>query len=244
MSDNDDHTMLTDRIMPLTEDLFDNRAVAAAAAADRVAHALGRDLVNQTEVSLVVSGGATPKGCFALLADTDLEWEKVHILMSDERCVAPRHAASNEAMIRRTLLKNRAASAELVPIFNEKLSPLEQCRALAGVIDTLPLPFSLSLLGMGEDGHFASLFPDIERLEAGLDLDNEQRCLPVQTAASPHLRITLTMSTLLRSREVLLLFFGDVKRDIYEQAKSPDSSYPIARLLQQNRTPVHAIWAP
>lgn len=230
--------------MPLTEDLFENQTLAAEAAAARVAKALRRDLEHQPEVSLVVSGGETPQGCFALLAATDLEWDKVRFLMSDERCVASSHAASNEAMIRRTLLVKRAAGAELVPIYKEGLSAVEQCRKLARCIDTITLPFSVVLLGMGEDGHFASLFADFDQLEEGLATDNGKHCLPVQTAASPHARITLTLSTLLRSREIILYFFGNAKRDVYELAKCSDSNYPLGRLLQQEQTPVHAIWAP
>lgn len=229
--------------MSLTEEFFADRALASKAAAHHVARLLQRDLAGHAEACLVVSGGSTPKDCFALLANTNLAWDKVRILMSDERCVASGHAASNEGMIRRSLQKNRAASAELVPIYKQELSAAEQCRALAGIIDTLRLPFSVALLGMGEDGHFASLFPDFDRLDEGLDIDDKHRCLPVETAASLHPRVTLTLSTLLRSREILLLFFGQAKRDIFEKAKSPYSNYPIARLLRQDRTPVHAIWA-
>lgn len=229
--------------MALTQDIYENRNEASKAAAERIARALAQDLNDRSEASMVVSGGSTPKNCFALLSDTEIAWDKVRILMSDERCVAPDHAASNEGMIRRLLRINCAAQAELVPIYKKGLSPDEQCTVLSEVIDASYLPFSITLLGMGEDGHFASLFPDFDGLAEGLDVESEHRCLSVGTVASSYARVTLTMSTLLQSREILLLFFGQAKLDVYEKAKCAGSDYPIARLLQQDRTPVHTIWA-
>jgi 6-phosphogluconolactonase len=97
---------------------------------------------------------------------------------------------------------------------------------------------------MGEDGHFASLFPDAENLEQGLDTDGIQLCLPVNTAASPHPRISLTLAALSRSDAIVLLFFGAAKREVYEQAKADSNGYPVSRLLLQKRAPVHVYWAP
>jgi 6-phosphogluconolactonase len=230
--------------MSLTEEFFSSRSLASVAAAQRVAGAIRRSLAVQPQAALVVSGGSTPEDTFQLLADTDLRWDKVHIMLSDERCVPVDHEASNEGMIRRLLVTHRAASAKLVSIYESELSPEDQCGAVTEKLKSVPSPFSISLLGMGEDGHFASLFPDFDRLKEGADPDSDLRCMLVRTAASPHPRITLTMSTLLQCNEILLLFFGDTKRETYERAKLPDGDYPVSRLLQQQRTPVHTIWAP
>lgn len=230
--------------MSLTEEFFDSQSLASAAAAERVADALKKRLVDQPQASLVVTGGSTPENCYQLLAKTALPWDRVHIVLSDERCVPVDHEASNEGMIRRLLMTERAASANLVSIYAKELAPDDQCDAITEKLNSMPTPFSMSLLGMGEDGHFASLFADFDRLNEGLDPDSDQRCMLLRTAASPHPRITLTMSTLSRSNEILLLFFGATKRKIYERAKLPDCDYPVSRLLQQQQTPVHTIWAP
>ncbi|MDH3751226.1 MAG: 6-phosphogluconolactonase, partial [Gammaproteobacteria bacterium] len=111
-------------------------------------------------------------------------------------------------------------------------------------IPTLPFPFACSLVGMGEDGHFASLFPDADHLDQGLDVDSLHLCLPVKTATSSHPRLTLTLAALSRSDVVVLLFFGDAKRDVYERAKTGPDVYPVSGLLLQKRAPVHLFWAP
>jgi len=230
--------------MMLTEDFYSEVTLASEAASNRIAQALSRELAIRCTASLIVSGGSTPIECFSLLSNTELAWDKVSILMSDERCVAPEHAASNEGMIRRSLTTNCAAGAGLVPIYREGFSAADQCAALSAIIENMVLPFTVALVGMGEDGHIASLFPDFDRLSEALDVNTGYRCLPVNTAASPHQRVSLTLSTVLHSREILLLFFGEAKRAVYERAKRPESRLPLSRLLQQDRSPVRAIWAP
>jgi len=228
----------------ISEQFFASRALASEATATRISSAVRDHLVDAEETAIIVSGGSSPEKCYESLADTALPWNRVNVLLSDDRCVPVEHEASNEGMIRRLLLTKHAANANLIPIYKQDLLPEDQCRVLSEQMDSLPLPFSISLLGMGVDGHFASLFPDFSQLENGLDEGGEDRCLPVQTAASSYQRISLTMATMIQSREILLLFFGDEKREIYERAKRPDSNFPVSRLLQQEQTPVRAFWAP
>ena len=91
--------------------------------------------------------------------------------------------------------------------------------------------------------HFASLFPDASNLDAGLDVENSDWCIPVETAASDQQRISMTLATILRSDRIALLFYGEEKRDIYEQAKAASADVPVAKLLSQTRVPVHVFWA-
>ncbi len=228
----------------ISEQFFASRELASQAAAARISSAIRDSLVDSAETAIIASGGSSPEKCYESLADTALPWNRVHILISDDRCVPVEHEASNEGMIRRLLLTKHADTANLVPIYKQGLTPSDQCRILGEQLDSLPSPFSISLLGMGVDGHFASLFPDFAGLENGLDERGEDQCLMVETAASSFPRISLTMATLIQSRETLLLFFGDDKREIYESAKRPDSNFPISRLLQQEQTPMRAFWAP
>lgn len=228
----------------LQEHLCNSRQEASRLAAQRIAGRLQMDLESQSEASIVVSGGSTPVDCLQTLAKTDLPWDRVHVVPSDERWVPADDAASNEKMIRETLLVGHASGAMLHPLFAGDTSAREHCATLANELDALPLLFSSVLLGMGEDGHFASLFPDIAQFDDGLDPDSNSRCIAVTTAASPHARISLTLSTLARSKEIVLLIFGDAKRRVLESAKSTGSTLPVSHLLRQQRTPVHAVWAP
>jgi 6-phosphogluconolactonase len=226
------------------ENIFDNRDEAARAAADRIGKALERRLEAQGEASLVVSGGTTPAGVFVELASKPLAWPDVHVILSDERWVPADHEDSNEKLVRDTLLTGKAQQASLLPVYKAGVTVEQRSGELNGELRLAPFPFACALLGMGEDGHFASLFPDAENLEAGLDVDSRELCMPVTTAASPYPRLSLTLSALSRSDEILLLMFGESKRDVYESAKQDANGYPLSHLLRQKRAPVHVYWAP
>ena len=142
------------------------------------------------------------------------------------------------------MLQKHAEPAKLLPVFSSSVSIAQRCDEIDKQIRVLPFPFACSLLGMGEDGHFASLFPDADNLADGLDVDNEQLCIPVATGASPHPRVSLTLAALARSDAIILLIFGDRKREVYEQAKAKGSTLPVARLLKQKKAPVRVYWAP
>ena len=226
------------------EHFFDSREDASLAAASRIVAALTRRLDSQPEASLVVTGGSSPALCYSALADTDLAWGRVHVLLSDERWVPPTHVDSNEKMVREELLVGHAAAADLLPLYNDQIPLSAISSKLNEALKGLPVPIACSLLGMGEDGHFASLFPDADNLELGLEVDSPTYFIPVNTVASPHPRISLTLAALSRSDEVVLLFFGDSKREVYERAKASSTALPVSKLLFQSRAPVHVFWAP
>ena len=228
----------------MQEHHFDSRDDASIAAAEAIAGLIARRLEAQESASLVVPGGTTPARCFEALSRANLDWSAVSVVLSDERWVAPDSDDSNEKLVRDTLLINHAAGASLLSVFDADTTPDARIESLADDIRTVPFPFACSLLGMGEDGHFASLFPDAENLEAGLDADSSELCLAVSTAASPHPRISLSLSALSRSDEIVLLVFGQAKLDVLEAAKAPGSELPNARLLRQKRAPVNVYWAP
>ena len=226
----------------MEEHQFKTRLEASEAAANRIAELLAKRLENQARSSIIVSGGTTPRQCLSALAKAPLDWQRVQIALSDERWVPPDHEDSNESLVRQTLLVDEAATAELLPVYAADVSPEERCEALQ---DPLPaLPFSCSLIGMGTDGHFASLFPDAENLALGLDVESGRLYIPVTTSASPHPRISMTLAGISRSDEIALLFFGEEKLDVYRQALDSANGYPVSRLLRQKRAPVRLFWAP
>lgn len=226
----------------MTEHFFDTRLEASTAAAGRMAELLANRLDNQSKASIIVSGGTSPKNCMAALAKTPLDWQRVQIALSDERWVPPDHEDSNEKLVRESLLVDEAASATLLPVYAEDVSPEERCEILQNPLPVLP--FACSLIGIGADGHFASLFPDAEQLALGLDVECGRLYIPVTTAASPHVRISMTLAAISRSDEIVLLFFGDEKLDVFKQAVASSNGDPLSRLLRQKRAPVRAFWAP
>lgn len=226
------------------EYFFDTREQACIHAAERIADLLRHRLADRGKAALIVSGGTSPKPCFEKLSETALQWQNIHVVPSDERWVPASDESSNERMIRENLLQSEAADANLLPIYRDDETPEERCESLDGDLRTLPIPFACTLLGMGEDAHFASLFPDYVDLDKALDPESNTLCVPVQTRASPHPRVSLTMTPLTRCDEIILLFFGDEKLTVYEQAKAESNGFPVSRLLRQKRAPVRAYWAP
>lgn len=226
----------------MTEHFFETRLEASEAAAKRITELLAKRLDNQAEASLIVSGGTTPRQCFAALSKAPLDWQRVQVLLSDERWVPASHEDSNEKLVRESLLVEKAGSAMLVPVYADGVSPEDRCEALQ---DPLPvLPFACSLIGMGDDGHFASLFPDAEQLALGLDVESGRLYMPITTAASLHRRISMTLAAISRSDEIALLFFGQQKLDVYNKSLKEANGYPVSRLLRQKRAPVRVFWAP
>ena len=226
----------------LTEFKFDSRDAASAAIAARMAGMIDARLARDDAASIVVGGGTTPGQCFNYLSGYELDWKNVQVALSDERWVPNDHDDSNERLVRDSMLKDSAAAGRILSIFAADSSVDERCDALQS--QKPEKGFACSMVGMGTDGHFASLFPDADCLEAGLKLGNTRFYLPVRTAASPHARITMTLSALLDSDEVLLFIFGEEKLAVFENAHTVDKTYPVTALLEQEKTPVSLYWAP
>ena len=205
-------------------------------------HGIREDLAPSERARIVVPGCSTPAQCFDLLSQAELDWPRVQLLLSDERWVPNDHADSNEKLLRQTLRVNRAAVAGILPIYQDDLSVDERCDSLQGLLPAEA--FTCALLGMGSDGHFASLFPDADSLQAGLDRGSERFYIPVRTSASPHPRVSMSLAAILRSKELILLFYGDEKRAVFERAKSGADDLPVTALLQQTDVPVTLYWAP
>lgn len=214
---------------------------AAALIASGIRHSLAGSDTDQA--SLVVSGGTTPGACFDQLSTTSLDWSRVTVLPSDERWLPATEPDSNENLIRTRLLTANARQGKVLSFYREGIDALQAPSMIEQDLQTIARPFSASLLGMGEDGHFASLFPDFEGLKNALEPVGEAQCITVQTAGSPYLRISLTLSALLDSEHIILLMFGEAKRQVLELAANGDSPYPVEALLHHARGPLTVFWA-
>ena len=220
---------------------FASREEASVAAAERMSERIAAGIEARGRADIVVSGGSTPQRCFEELSAQALGWENVRVALSDERWVPSDHEASNEGMVRRHLVKDAAASASLLGIYQSDMTVDERCDSLQSELEGVQ--FACSLIGMGADGHFASLFPDADALALGLSPDTQHFYIPIKTGASPHPRVSLTLAALLRSDELILLFFGADKQATLQAAVEDQDAYPIGHLIHQTAAPVRGYWA-
>lgn len=220
----------------------DNEELAPALAA-AVADDLRAALSEQPGAVLAVSGGRSPVPVFAALRDADLDWSRVVVTLVDERWVPESDPASNGALVRGHLLRGRAAAAHFVPMYTGAATAALGEAELAATFAALPRPFAALILGMGDDGHTASLFPGSPNLEAGLapggSAANTPPCLAQVGAVAPTERMSLTLPWILNSRRVYLQFGGASKAAVFEAAVAgPSRQYPVSFVLAQTQTPV------
>ena len=200
------------------------------ALADQLASDLGRALRQNERATLSVPGGRTPAPVFDTLSGLDLGWDRVTVIPNDERWVPDTHERSNARMIRDRLLRSKAAVATFVPLYVDTPEPELAMERLAAAVSP-HLPLSVLLLGMGEDGHTASLFPGADRLAEALAPDAPV-ILPIRAAAAGEPRVTLTARALREAMAIHVLITGPEKRRVIEAAESlPVEEAPIRALL-------------
>lgn len=231
--------------MPAFKEFKDSDTLVAVLAA-QVAELLRSAIKERGRASLVVSGGSTPVPFFAALSELVLDWGKVVITLADERWVDPAAADSNEHLVRLHLLQNRAALASFVGLKTVSATAVQGEKECAERLALLPRPFDALILGMGNDGHTASLFPQATRLGEALALDSGKLCMAITPPVAPHERMTLTLPALLHSRQIILHLVGPDKRAVYERAlaNGPVEEMPIRAVLGQTTSPVTVFWSP
>lgn len=217
------------------------RQALAEQLAEAVYQALADDLVNQLRALLVVSGGSTPVPFFKALAQKPLEWARVDITLADERWVDEQSSDSNAKLVRENLLQGPAAAANFVPLTSDAGTPEEGVAAVAEATAGLAWPASVVILGMGGDGHTASLFPDSQEL--GLALSTDEPLVAVRTPSQPQPRITFSADRLHQAKRHILHITGDDKRTVLANAMGGDDvrTLPIRAFLS---CPLAIYWAP
>lgn len=198
---------------------------------------------------LSVSGGRSPIALFGALRRQPLDWSKVRVTLVDERCVPGTHPDSNALLVYTHLLQDNARAARFVPMIEEAAEPLPAPAVLAQAA-SLALQAAgrtdVLVLGMGADGHTASLFPDALNLADALDLNNPHACIAIELANppanAPFQRLTQPLAQLLRARHIVLPLSGADKLATLRLAQQGISAqYPVSCVLHQTQTPV-ALW--
>ncbi|MBL7480918.1 6-phosphogluconolactonase [Legionella bononiensis] len=212
--------------------------------ADQIKNSLCEAITLRGRAYLVVSGGKTPVELFKLLAQKDLPWDKVTITLADERCVGVNDPDRNERLVKDFLLQYKAHQAQFISLYNEQVQIEENLKLVELLIDSLPT-FDVVILGMGEDGHTASLFPCSDELESGLD-DEAQSLLLVHPRTAPYQRITLSKRRLLNSRMIFIHLVGPKKRIVFSQALVNDNPkvMPISAFINNQNANIQVMYAP
>jgi 6-phosphogluconolactonase len=195
-----------------------------------------RDAIAARGVALlVVSGGKSPARFFEILSNVDLDWTRVAITLADERRVADDSPRSNARLVREKLLRNRAEAASFTPLADVRLPADRELAAAGARIARLPTPADVVVLGMGDDGHTASWFPDAEGLADAMDPGARQLVAPIAAPDAPEPRLTLTGRVILRAKAIALEIQGEAKLATFAAAlkPGPEDAMPIRAVLRR-----------
>lgn len=233
----------------ISEHRFETREALLENLYDEILECLSSDLLSAGEATMLLSGGSTPGPLYERLSRAELDWKKVSVALVDERWVDSEHAASNERLLKQTLLQNRAAESLFTGMKNAAFNPLEGQAECNARYELLPAPYSVCLLGMGGDGHTASLFPHAEGLAGALE--SQQVCAAILASQSEVTgdyleRMTMTPKALLQSKKVVLWITGEDKWAVYQRARSNEevAAMPVSIFLQQDDVDIDVYWAP
>jgi len=212
--------------------------------AQRLTAAVARDGV----ASFVAPGGTTPGAMFDVLARSSASWKDIQITLSDDRWIETAANRSNERLVRTHLLTANAAAARLVPLktAHDRASDAEQ--DLNAAVAAMHRPFDVVGLGMGSDGHIASLIPGANGLSRALDRNDPTlvRAIDPPNLAAMGERMTLTLRAVLDAHWVFLLIRGDEKLQAYKHALDGTDvlAAPVRAVLHQSSVPVSVFWSP
>ena len=221
---------------------FKNPVQLAQGLALGVAKQLREAIDTQGTATLVVSGGRSPVAFFQHLAKQPLDWSNVVVSLADERWVPVEHADSNAGLLKKYLLQGPAAKAQFLSLYSATAN-LEQAAENADrLLSELPV-IDVLVLGMGDDGHTASLFPNSPNLADALKADGTRRCYPMLAPTVPHQRLTMSRALLASAKHKVLSISGQSKLTTLNTALAGDdvAELPIRAFLQPT---LEIYWCP
>ncbi|MEX2474188.1 6-phosphogluconolactonase [Marinobacter sp.] len=222
----------------------ENADQVALELADAVAGVLRTRISEVGCATLVVSGGSTPLPFFEAVSGKNLDWSCVTVLLADERWVDENDPASNTRLVKSTLLQHYAADAHFLSLKQPGDTPALGLAAAEAELAGLARPLDVLIVGMGSDGHTASLFPDAPELPAAMDPHCPEVVSAMTPPSQPHQRITLTWPVLCDARFTALHIKGVDKLDTLQQAlHSPDDvlAMPVRGFLKPG---LQVFWSP
>ena len=198
--------------------------------AQSIYEALKNNLDKNGSASFVVSGGSSPVKIFNDLSKSDLDWSKVSVTLVDDRVVSSEHSDSNEKLLKENLFINNASAAKFISLKSDSEEVMNINR-----------PFDIMLLGMGEDGHFASLFPELIDNSNYFDLSANPEIIFTEPMGNPcHKRVSMNLSMIMKSKKIILLVSSSAKSILVDQALE-NKYLPIHFLLNQQTKDIEII---
>lgn len=234
----------------VTVTTFEDRDALFKKAGEAIATWLNSAIVVKGQGSLMLSGGRSPLGLFPHLQAAPIDWIEINIGLVDERWVAPDDAASNEGLLRRALLQGPVAEANFLPMKTKDDDP----KAAVTVIDALykkaQPPFDVVVLGLGEDGHTASLFPRGRGLDNALH-SQDHLVAPLYAKRSSvtgahTIRMSLTVKAISQAHHRLFILLGSDKKAVFERAldAGPVEDMPVRAIIRDGAAPCDIFYAP
>ncbi|MGD8326164.1 MAG: 6-phosphogluconolactonase [Sphingomonadales bacterium] len=221
---------------------FENAEALADRAAQDIASALHEAVSAKGRATLVAAGGSTPQAIYERLSKKFLPWDRIFVILGDERWVDMDHPLSNEEMVKKHLKKNEARNVSITGLKTPQDTPYDAKPQVEARIRDMKPPFDIVMLGMGMDGHTASLFPGDPFLPLSLDPEGEANCAAIHPdpmpAEAPVLRMTMTVKALLNTHKVMLFVSGAEKLKVLKAAEAGDNllEMPVRAILQQKKT--------
>ncbi|KWB73675.1 6-phosphogluconolactonase [Burkholderia ubonensis] len=217
---------------------FDTQEAQGDALARAVGDALRAVLARPARATLAVSGGTSPRPFLQTLSHAALDWASVDVTLVDDRWVPEDDAASNARLVRDTLLQHAAAPATFLPLVDTGAALDAHVAALnANPAHRLP---DVAVLGMGEDGHTASIFADAPEWDHAIT--TAERFVAVHPGAAPHARVSFSLDALKRIDRLFLLIAGNRKREVLEAAASSPQKNAISQLANDKGTQLDVYW--
>ncbi|MBP9742383.1 MAG: 6-phosphogluconolactonase [Burkholderiales bacterium] len=195
-------------------------------------------LEKKSRAVFAVSGGKSPISLFKQLSQIPLDFSSITFTLVDERLTEVNSCDSNEYLVRENLLQHQAKSSNFIGLMNSSLSTQAMLNSANQTIPTI----DLAILGMGEDGHTASIFPDCPELNLALDLANKNRYTLTNPISAKYSRISLTAAALIQIPHLILLINGNIKLNVLKEAILGDNlNYPISYILSR-RPDIQIFW--
>ncbi len=223
---------------------FVSRDELDLAFAKQIAQQLSDAISVKGYASIAFSGGSTPKGLFTHLSNMPLDWSNVTITLVDDRWVDTDSKDSNDRLLRENLLKNKAVKARFFSLKQASQLTAEYLNTLTAQAQQF-MPLDVVILGMGEDGHTASIFPCSEQVEQGLDANNAPCLMKTVPTTAPYERVTFNFSALINAAHLYLHLVGDAKQQVLQSALANNNAIemPIRAFLHHQDKACEIFWA-
>jgi 6-phosphogluconolactonase len=226
---------------------FANRDAFTDGLTTSIAETLQHFSSTQATVLFGVSGGSTPLPIYQALASRELNWQAINMIIVDERFVPTDHVDSNERNIRLAFTSENNPSPHIIGLWSDAIDLDLAAHTADEKIQALQQPLDLVLLGMGEDGHFASLFPSASLFDQAVASEQSHCVMPITPMPShaPHPRLTMTLAYLRRAKRIILAITGERKRHVLQQAiaNTDHHALPIAALLHSDCPAIEIFWS-